>query len=190
MSATGNGGRHFLAVIPAQAGIQGCRKGSLTAEILNDMPGDLRRAAVRRWSRKGCQAAILPVERFIAYEHALGILPESAEAKPLGVLPQYYADMFGWREMTAAVGAAFQALPPEDRARAVFFAGNYGHDGSVLFRVGGTRDALLKSYGSVEAVGRIEQPYAMPYETGLTLWLCRDRKRTLDADWPELKHYD
>jgi len=164
---------------------------------------------------------ILPVDRFVAYERALGIVPESGEARALGPLPPYYADMFGWRDMAAAVGTAFQALPPADRARAVFFAGNYGeagaidfygapwhlppaisghnnyflwgpggHDGSIVFRVGGTRETLLKSYGSVEAVGRIENSYAMPDETGLTLWLCRDRKRSLEADWPEVRHYD
>jgi len=187
------------------------------------------------WARGLCLAAvaatgvillplglpILPIEQFIAYQRALGIVPETAERSGIGILPQYYADMFGWREMTAAVGTAYQALPPEDQARAVFLAGNYGeagaidfygaawhlppaisghnnyylwgpagHDGSVVLRLGGTREALLKSYGSVEAVGRIEQPYAMPYETGLPLWLCRDRKRSLEADWPEFKHYD
>ena len=129
--------------------------------------------------------------------------------------------MFGWREMTAAVGEAFQALPPEDRSRAVFLANNYGeagaidfygapwhlppaisghnnyflwgpggHDGSVILRVGRKREDLLQAYASVEAVGRIEHPYAMPYETGLTLWLCRDRKVPLQADWATFKHYN
>jgi len=160
---------------------------------------------------------ILSVERFIAYERALGILPESNEAKAIGILPQPYADMFGWREM----GTAFQALSPEDQARAVFFANNYGeagavdfygpawhlppaisghdnyflwgpagHDGSVVLRVGRRREDLLQSYGSVEAVGRIDNAYAMPYETGLTLWLCRDRKAPFEADWAAFKHYD
>jgi len=187
------------------------------------------------WARGLCLAAvaatglillplglpILPVEQFIAYQRALGIVPETAEKNGIGILPQYYADMFGWREMAAAVGAAYQALPPQDQARAVFLAGNYGeagaidfygapwhlppaisghnnyylwgpagHDGSVVLRVGRTREDLLKSYGSVEAVGRIDQPYAMPYETGLTLWLCRDRKQSLEAEWSEFKHYD
>ena len=195
----------------------------------------LEAALKPRWARAGALAAvtgtglillplglpILPVDRFIAYEQTLGILPESAEINRVGVLPQYYADMFGWRELAAAVGTAFQALPPEDRARAVFIGRNYGeaaaidfygapwhlppaisghnnyflwgpdgHDGSVVLRVGSTRDTLLESYGSVEAVGRIEHPYAMPYESGITLWLCRDRKISLTTDWSGFKHYD
>jgi 4-amino-4-deoxy-L-arabinose transferase-like glycosyltransferase len=164
---------------------------------------------------------VLPIERFIAYQQTLGIGPETNERGRIGILPQYYADMFGWREMAAAVGRAYQALPPEDQARAVFLAGNYGeagaidffgapwqlppaisghnnyflwgprgHDGSVVLRIGRTREDLLKSYASVEAVGRIEHPYAMPYETGLTLWLCRDRQVPLAADWATFKHYD
>jgi len=76
---------------------------------------------------------VLPVETFIAYEHALGFTPSTGERLRLGVLPQYYADMFGWPEMAAAVGKAYQALPPEDRERAVFFAWNYGDAAAVDF---------------------------------------------------------
>jgi len=30
----------------------------------------------------------------------------------------------------------------------------------------------------------------MPYETGLTLWICRGRHPPLDAAWPSLKNYN
>jgi hypothetical protein len=39
---------------------------------------------------------VLPVDRFVRYERALGQTPEPEEHEPLGDLPQYYADMFGW----------------------------------------------------------------------------------------------
>jgi hypothetical protein len=42
------------------------------------------------------------------------------------VLPQYFADMFGWREMAEQVSAVYRALPVADRERAVFFGRNYG----------------------------------------------------------------
>ena len=48
------------------------------------------------------------------------------ESMKLSALPQYFADMFGWREMAAAVSAVYRDLPPEERAQAVFFAPNYG----------------------------------------------------------------
>ena len=49
------------------------------------------------------------------------------------MLPLYYADMFGWPELAETVGKAYQALPPEDRERAVFFGRNYGEAAAVDF---------------------------------------------------------
>ena len=74
---------------------------------------------------------VLPVDGFIAYERAIGFRPSTGERLRLGELPQYYADMFGWPEMAETVGKAYQALPPEDRARAVFFGWNYGDAAAV-----------------------------------------------------------
>jgi hypothetical protein len=48
-----------------------------------------------------------------------------------GALPQQLADMFGWREMAAKVSGAYNALPPEERARAVFFGRNYGEAAAI-----------------------------------------------------------
>ncbi len=164
---------------------------------------------------------VLPVEDFIAYQRAIGLEPQTGEKQTLGALPQYYADMFGWRELAAAVGQAYQALPPEDRARAVFFGNNYGeaaaidvfgapwhlppaisghnnyflwgpdgHDGSVVLLLRRDPAELRQRFQSVEALGEIGVPYAMPYERGLTLYLCRDSKQPLAALWPALKHYE
>ena len=69
---------------------------------------------------------ILPIDAFIAYQRALGVRPSTGERLKLGELPQYYADQFGWPEIAKALGEAYQALPPEDRARAAVFAWNYG----------------------------------------------------------------
>jgi hypothetical protein len=74
---------------------------------------------------------VLPVERFIAYLGWLGITPRSAENSTVGVLPHYYADMFGWRGMADVVGRAYAALPDADRARAVFFGRNYGEAAAI-----------------------------------------------------------
>jgi Dolichyl-phosphate-mannose-protein mannosyltransferase len=165
---------------------------------------------------------ILPVERFIAYEHALGLRPETGEKQVLGALPQYYADMFGWRDMAAAIGQAYQGLAPEDRAQAVFFANNYGeaaaldvfggpwqvppaisghnsyflwgpdgHDGSVVLLLSkAPREMLLTHFETAEPLARLDNAYAMPFETGLTLWLCRHSKVPLAEAWPALKHYE
>ncbi|HEY3848211.1 MAG TPA: hypothetical protein VGL95_13985, partial [Acetobacteraceae bacterium] len=163
---------------------------------------------------------VLPVERFVSYQDWLGAVPRAQEHERLGRLSQYYADMFGWPELAALVGRAYQSLPPEEQTRAVFLGDNYGeagavdvlgaawhlpaaisgnnqyflwgprgHDGSVVIRLGRDRDQLLKSYASVEPAGVFESPWAMPGETGRTLWICRGRKVTLDAAWPEFRRY-
>lgn len=74
---------------------------------------------------------LLPVERYLAYAAALGIAPESDERHELGRLPQFFADMHGWRGLAEATAAAFHRLPPADRARACVFAQNYGEAGAI-----------------------------------------------------------
>ena len=74
---------------------------------------------------------ILPVQTFIAYEHALSFRPSTGERLELGELPQYFADQFGWPDIAKALGETYQALPPEDRARAAVFAWNYGEAAAV-----------------------------------------------------------
>ncbi len=164
---------------------------------------------------------MLPIERFVDYQAALGQVPRSDEWSRVGRLPQYYADMFGWPELAATVGRIYQSLPPEERTSAVFLGSNYGeaaaidvlgmpwhlppaisghnsyflwgprgHDGSVVIRLGGERESLLKAYASVEAAGVFETAWAMPGETGQTIWICRGRKPPLDAAWAGFKNYN
>jgi hypothetical protein len=74
---------------------------------------------------------ILPIDAFIRYQKAIGFTPSAGEHQMLGVLPQYYADMFGWREMAEKVAAVYWSLPVQDRARAVFFGNNYGESAAI-----------------------------------------------------------
>jgi hypothetical protein len=46
-------------------------------------------------------------------------------------LPQDYADMLYWRERVAAVARVYDSLPPEQRAKTVIGAGNYGEAGAI-----------------------------------------------------------
>lgn len=74
---------------------------------------------------------VLPIQGFIAYQRLLGLHPSTGERVALGDLPQYYADMFGWRELAEAVGTAYAALPAADRRQAVFFGRNYGEAAAI-----------------------------------------------------------
>jgi len=162
---------------------------------------------------------VLPVDTFIAYEQALGVKPVSRERGGLGALPQPFADMFGWREMAKAVSDAYWALPPDDRAKAVFGAGNYGeaaavdvfgdhlppsisghnnyflwgprgHDGAVIIALSRNPDDDRDEYTSVETVGRLDNPYAMPFEGHLFVVVRRGRKSSLITNWAQVKNYN
>jgi 4-amino-4-deoxy-L-arabinose transferase-like glycosyltransferase len=161
---------------------------------------------------------LMPVDTLIAYEGAVGFRPTFGEKAALGALPQTFADMFGWRDMAARVSAAYWALPAEDRAKATFYANNYGeaaaidmfgdrlppaisghnnyflwgprgHDGSVLIGLARNLDQARSRCDAIVPVDRIESPYAMPYETGLFIVVCRGWKGSLIDDWPSLKMY-
>jgi hypothetical protein len=71
---------------------------------------------------------ILPPEDYTAYAGALGMSAKATATETHGhsALPQQLADMLGWREMAEKVSAAYNALPVDERAKAVFLANNYG----------------------------------------------------------------
>jgi hypothetical protein len=48
-----------------------------------------------------------------------------------GVLPQHFADQYGWPEMAAQVAAVYNALPPADRAKAVFLGIDCGEAAAI-----------------------------------------------------------
>ena len=76
---------------------------------------------------------VLPVDTFVRYAAALGQKPGTEERHAVGRLPQFYADMHGWREMAEAVANVVRTLPAEDRAKACVFGQNYGEAGAVEY---------------------------------------------------------
>jgi hypothetical protein len=88
---------------------------------------------------------ILPVPVFLAYEHKLGIRQQKFENQPQGVLPQIYADMFGWEEIAQRVAAYYHTLSPEEQRKTAIFANNYG-DASAI-------DFFGPKYGLPKAIG-------------------------------------
>jgi hypothetical protein len=76
---------------------------------------------------------VLPVKAYISYSDFLGVSPSPTEDHAMGVLPQHFADMFGWPEMTEAVARVYLELPPEERAKCGIFAQNYGEAGAIDF---------------------------------------------------------
>jgi hypothetical protein len=163
---------------------------------------------------------VLPPETYIRYAAALHIQQPRIETHALGPLPQLFADQFGWEEMTATVAGAFQALPPDVRAKTAIFGQNYGQAGAIdrfgpryglpkaisghqnyflwgprgytgesMIVMGDRQSNLAEKFASVEKVGRVEHPYAMPYEH-IDVFYCRGLKQPLAEIWPKVKSWN
>jgi len=74
---------------------------------------------------------LLSEDRYLRYAAALRVAPRTDENHRVGRLPQFFADMHGWREMAQAVADVHGQLPPQDRARACVYAQNYGEAGAI-----------------------------------------------------------
>jgi len=74
---------------------------------------------------------LLSPETYIRYSQALHFGPPPIETFKLGPLPQFFADRFGWREMTATVAEVYNNLPPDVRSKTAIFGANYGEAGAI-----------------------------------------------------------
>jgi 4-amino-4-deoxy-L-arabinose transferase-like glycosyltransferase len=77
---------------------------------------------------------LLPVPTLVRYVEWFPLLPKPTEKSHLAaVLPQYFADQFGWRSMTRAVAETYRSLPAADRAQAAILGNNYGESAAIDF---------------------------------------------------------
>jgi hypothetical protein len=77
---------------------------------------------------------VLPVQQFIAYMDKLPFqVPRNEHSHMAAVLPQHYADQFGWEEMVATVAQAWSQLDPAERPLCGIMAQNYGQAGAIDF---------------------------------------------------------
>jgi hypothetical protein len=165
-------------------------------------------------------APILSPDAFIEYQRTLGLEPIRAENQDTGPLPQYFADEFGWEEMTREVARIYNLLPAEERARTAIFANNYGEAAAIDFF--GPRYGLPKAIGNHQnywlwgpaefagdtvivlgSDGRGDREVFESVEVvGRTqhpycrlderydIFLGRRLKRDLEALWPQLKKWN
>jgi len=196
-------------------------------------------AAKRRWFVPAFSAAlgaaslvflpmvlpILPVEktvsvmRFFGFEH-------SQENQDIGLLPQHFADMFGWQEMAAEFARIYGTLAPEGKADCWIYVRNYGEAAAIDFYgparglpkascghnsywfwgppdwhgraaiiLGDFRDTersfedLKPHFREVVLAGRTSSPYAMPYENGRSIFICRGFRSNLKEVWTREKNF-
>ncbi|CAN5489833.1 glycosyltransferase family 39 protein [soil metagenome] len=145
-------------------------------------------------------------------------LNSNTENSATSALPQFYADRFGWQEEVDQVTRVFHSLSAQDQAKVSILCSNYGEasainflgrglptaisghnsyamwgpqgaTGEVMIVINGASpEEMRKVYKSVEVVGRMDHPYAMPFEHR-NIYLVRERKRNVTADWESFKHY-
>jgi hypothetical protein len=76
---------------------------------------------------------VLPAEVFVKYQDLTGIKPSQEERSRVGVLPQYYADMFGWPEMVDTVARVYAGLSRQDQEQCMIYVRNYGEAAAIDF---------------------------------------------------------
>jgi hypothetical protein len=76
---------------------------------------------------------ILPPDKLVAYMRAIHFEPPRTETSHTAILPQVFADQFGWEQMVGSVAQVYHHLRPEDEKRAAIFCENYGEAGAIDF---------------------------------------------------------
>ena len=58
-----------------------------------------------------------------------------------------------------------------------------------MITFGGDVTQLMRNYRRADVVGRIDSPYALPYETNIPIYVLRDPRVPLPVLWPQLRYY-
>ena len=163
---------------------------------------------------------ILPLNTFISYmEHLPFKVPRSEHSHERALLPQHYADQFGWEELTAKTAEAWLRLTPQEKNACGIFAQNYGQAGAIDFfgrRYGlptalsghqtyflwGPRgysgNCMIVLDDDRETLSQLFDQVELvgtsdnPYalERNITVWLCKGAKfGSLEQLWPKLKKW-
>lgn len=163
---------------------------------------------------------ILAPSALIAYMTRIGIAPQQQERSFKGtVLPQLFADQLGWHDFAGQVEAAWNRIPASERAVTGIKVDNYGeaaaldlygtglppalsgHNQYFLWGLRGQNprdllviqddlDALRPYCRQVTQLGTTWSRYAMAYENGKVIALCRGVTPSLATLWPEIKNYN
>src|SRR5208282_652183 len=161
---------------------------------------------------------ILPPALLAQYLRGLHLDPKPTETLRQSEVPQTFADMLGWRQYVERVTAAVRSLSPEEQARVVILARNYGEAGALDFfgrglppvlsghnqyGLWGTRglqpdvviainrepEKLADNCREVVLSGRFGAPFVMPFENDAPITLCRGVHPPLAELWPRIRFY-
>ena len=74
---------------------------------------------------------VLRPATWVRYAATLHLRADSTDTSATGPLPQFYADRFGWEELTDTVVKTYQSLSPEDTKQVCLVMTNYGEAGAI-----------------------------------------------------------
>jgi Dolichyl-phosphate-mannose-protein mannosyltransferase len=74
---------------------------------------------------------VIRPQHWLAYTEKMHFQPKDSENHAAILLPQFYADRFGWQELVDQVAGIYNALPPQERAVTGILASNYGQASSI-----------------------------------------------------------
>jgi hypothetical protein len=100
-----------------------------------------------------------------------------------------FASNYGEAAAIDVYGKA-DGLPPAICGQNQYYLwGTHGYDGSVIIHINGNPDLWRRFCQSVEIAGAFGAPYAMPYENGRPIFVCRGLRFNLVKAWPRFKRF-
>ena len=72
-------------------------------------------------------------EGFLRYQQTLGIKSKHQENNPVGEMPQYFADRFGWENLASSVASVYHTLSDAEKGRCAVMTTNYGEAGAINY---------------------------------------------------------
>lgn len=128
---------------------------------------------------------ILSPDHFIAYAKTLPMkLPVMEHSHAHAVLPQWYADQFGWEEIVDETALAWSRLAPDERKDNAcgIFAQDYGQAGAI--------DFLGRRYGLPPALSgdRTYFLWGPRGYSGNCLIVLGDRRKRLEELWNQVEY--
>jgi hypothetical protein len=128
---------------------------------------------------------VVPVfspENFVVYTHYLPFkLPVMEHSHERATLPQWYADQFGWKEISDATVKAWNELPQSDRADCGIFGQDYGQAGAIDFF--GRREGLPPALSG----DRTYFLWGPRGYSGDCMIVLDDRQEVLEKYWTDVK---
>ena len=102
----------------------------------------------------------------------------------------FYGRDYGEAAALDIFGPALQGPPVVAGNNNYYLWGPGQFDGSVVIVLDGDVRPLMNNYGSIQVVGRIDNPFAQSWEAHMPIYVLRKPHLSLRTLWPHLKHYE